>query len=119
MSNRFTARAAAAALFLSPFVAAGAAPYPAELSPGANERLVLVAYASGVQVYECAVDPATGAYQWRFKAPEAELSDASGRVIGKHYAGPTWESNDGSKVVGEVRAQAAASDARAIPLLLL
>ena len=39
--------------------------------------------------------------------------------IGKHYAGPTWESNDGSKVVGEVKAKDAGPNASAIPWLLL
>jgi len=37
----------------------------------------------------------------------------------RHYAGPTWEANDGSKVVGEVKARADAPDADAIPWLLL
>src|SRR5437016_7647191 len=29
----------------------------------------------------------------------------SGRSLGKHYAGPTWESVDGSTVVGEAKAR--------------
>ncbi|CAN5925593.1 hypothetical protein BH11MYX4_BH11MYX4_06510 [soil metagenome] len=32
--------------------------------------------------------------------PEATLFGHHGRVAGKHYAGPTWEANDGSTVVG-------------------
>jgi hypothetical protein len=36
-----------------------------------------------------------------------------------HYAGPTWQANDGSKVVGEVVAHVAAADNSAIPWLLL
>jgi hypothetical protein len=80
----------------------------------------LEARAAGVQIYECKAgktDPAR--YEWVFKAPEAELSDAAGNRIGKHYAGPTWESTDGSKVVGAVKARDDGPDAGAIPWLLL
>jgi hypothetical protein len=53
-------------------------------------------------------------------APEAELFDASGKKVGKHYAGPTWESiEDGSKVVGTVKSRADAPAPDAIPWLLL
>ena len=34
-------------------------------------------------------------------APDASLLDAKGQVIGKHFAGPSWQANDGSIVVGE------------------
>ena len=57
--------------------------------------------------------------EWVFKAPEAELFDKASRKIGKHYAGPTWESTDGSAVVGEVKARDAGPDPSAIPWLLL
>ena len=40
-------------------------------------------------------------------------------LIAKHYAGPTWESNDGSKVVGEVKAKDNGPDPNAIPWLAL
>jgi hypothetical protein len=39
--------------------------------------------------------------------------------MGQHYAGPTWEANDGSKVMGEVKAKADAPEAKTIPWLLL
>jgi len=82
--------------------------------------MVLEARAVGVQIYECtqtSEDPAR--YEWTFKAPDAELFDSAGRKIGKHYAGPTWESNDGSKVVGEVKARYDGPDSNGIPWLLL
>src|SRR2546427_10735598 len=47
------------------------------------------------------------------------MSDAAGRIIGKHYAGPTWVLDDGSKVVGEVKARDDGPDVNAIPWLLL
>ena len=48
----------------------------------------------------------------------ATLTTADGKTVGKYYAGPTWEANDGSKVVG---AQVAVSPAGAcnIPLQLV
>jgi hypothetical protein len=46
-------------------------------------------------------DPAR--FEWIFKAPEAELFDKAGKRIGKHYAGPTWESDDGNKAVGAAK----------------
>jgi hypothetical protein len=93
---------------------------PDTLRPPPNQVLFLEARATGVQIYECAAtrdDPPH--FQWVFKAPEAELFDRSGRKIGSHYAGPTWESTDGSTVVGEVKARASGPDASAIPWLLL
>ena len=118
MKNRNTILAAATCAAFSTFVSAEPMPSaPAELRPSAQETLILEASASGVQVYECAAD--TYGYQWRFKAPEADLSDRAGKSIGRHYGGPTWELADGSKVVGEVSKQAPSPDAAAIPLLLL
>lgn len=60
----------------------------------------------GVQIYVCkpkAGQP--GVFEWAFKAPEADLFDEEGRMIGRHYldevnGGPAWELSDGSKVVG-------------------
>ena len=87
--------------------------------PG-NETLLVAASASGVQIYECqAKESDPGQYQWVFKEPEAQLLDVDGKKIGRHYAGPTWELNDGSKVVGEVKAHVASTNTNAIPWLLL
>jgi hypothetical protein len=93
---------------------------PENLRPPIAEKLSLEAQAKGVQIYECkaaANDPAR--FEWVFKAPEAELSDSAGKKIGKHYAGPTWESVDGSKVAGAVKAQDKGPDPTAIAWLLL
>jgi hypothetical protein len=92
---------------------------PDALRP-ANQVLFLEALATGVQIYECTAsqDQPTH-FEWVFKSPEAELFDKSGRKIGKHYAGPTWESIDGSKVVGEVKARDNGPDSNSIPWLLL
>jgi hypothetical protein len=93
---------------------------PAHLRPPAGEAVFLEAFASGVQIYECATRPDQPAsYEWVFRAPEAALADRSGRHLGKHYAGPTWESTDGSAVVGEVKARDPGPTSLAIPWLLL
>ena len=47
------------------------------------------------------------------------LADRTGRSLGKHYAGPTWDSLDGCSVVGEVKARDDGPDARAMPWVLL
>jgi hypothetical protein len=53
-----------------------------------------------------------------FQAPEATLYGRRGRVAGKHYAGPTWEALDHSKVVA-TKVAGFTADASAIPELLL
>jgi hypothetical protein len=90
---------------------------PEALRPPAGQTLFMEALATGVQIYECSRKG--DAYEWGFKAPEASLAERSGYVLGKHYAGPTWESNDGSAVVGEVKARDPGPTAGAIPWLLL
>jgi hypothetical protein len=93
---------------------------PDKLRPGANESLAMIVPAKGVQIYECrARKDQVGEYEWVFVAPEADLFDAGGNRIGRHYAGPHWESNDGSKVLGTVKERADAPAANAIPWLLL
>lgn len=93
---------------------------PANLRPPAGQVLFLEARASGVQIYECASKPdQPSSYEWAFRAPEASLADPAGRNLGKHFAGPTWESTDGSAVVGEAKARDPGPDPSAIPWLLL
>ena len=100
--------------------AAGAPDTPAELRPPGDQELVLEAHARGVQIYACSSgQDHSGHFKWAFKGPEAELFDRNDRKIGKHYGGPTWESTDGSTVVGEVKARDDGPDPMAIPWLLL
>jgi len=97
-----------------------AAPVPESLKPPAGQTAVVTAHAVGVQVYECKPkkdDPSQ--LEWVLKGPDAELLDAGGQKIGKHYAGPTWEANDGSKVVAAVTAKDPGPDSTAVPWLLL
>jgi hypothetical protein len=108
-----------------PFVALAASAetgvsIPEKLKAAPGEVRSLETFATGVQIYECgAGKEAPGRFEWVFKGPEADLFDTAGNRIGKHYGGPTWESNDGSKVVAAVKARDDAPDAKAIPWLLL
>jgi len=100
--------------------AAGAEPPPSVPSPLAvpsGQVLLLKALASGVQNYVCG--EGKSGLEWTFKGPQAELTDEAGRAIGKHYAGPTWESSDGSKVMGRPVSSVDSESRDAIPRLLL
>jgi Protein of unknown function (DUF3455) len=93
---------------------------PAALAPPATEKIAFSLSGKGVQVYECrAKQDNAGQFEWAFKSTEAELFNDANAKVGKHYEGPTWEAEDGSKVKGEVKAKSDAPDATAIPWLLL
>lgn len=70
------------------------------LDPPANQVPVLLAYGQGVQRYICKEkEQAKGSFEWTLKEPIAKLADASGRELGSHSAGPSWQLADGSKAV--------------------
>jgi Protein of unknown function (DUF3455) len=116
--------AALALLLLAPVAPAGAAPGHDRRAPDlgtsqnlqvpAGNRLVLHVYGVGVQIYTW-----TGA-SWSFVSPEAVLFADPGddRIVGFHFAGPTWESLSGSQVVGTT-IQSSTPNPDAIPWLLL
>lgn len=87
-----------------------------------NVSLVFQALGKGVQIYVCTASTTdTTQFAWTFKAPQANLYNDRGDIVGIHYAspaGPTWQASDGSKVVGAVVAKAD-QDPNAIPWLLL
>ena len=84
-----------------------------DLAVDAGETVALIAPAKGVQIYECRNG------EWAFVAPAADLFDTNGKKIGRHYAGPQWEAEDGSRIVGKVKAHADAPAEGAIAWLLL
>jgi hypothetical protein len=93
---------------------------PAPLRVPAADLSVRHTRGAGVQIYECrANQDDAGRFAWQLKAPEADIRDAAGIKIGKHYAGPTWEAMDGSKVIGELVARVNSTDPNAIAWLLL
>lgn len=91
---------------------------PDKIKAPAGEEIVLAAHASGSQIYVCQAD-ANGKLGWALKAPEAELRNDQGAVIGRHYTGPTWKLNDGSEVTGQAAARSDSPDADSIPWLLV
>lgn len=86
--------------------------------PGSSQPLLTVG-AIGSQIYTCQAtdDPAT--FRWTLKAPDAVLLDQQEQRIGQHYGGPTWEMQDGSKVIGELQTRVDAPQSDDIPWLLL
>ena len=90
---------------------------PRELQPPANEHPLLRVHAKGEQIYTCKADGEQ--YAWTLKGPEAQLTTENGKPFGKHFAGPTWEANDGSRVTGKAVANAASPNTESIPWLLL
>ena len=98
-------------------VSARAQRVPQELQPPANEQLVAHVHAKGDQIYVCKED--VSQYAWTLKAPDAQLFDKDGKPFGKHFAGPSWEASDGSRVKGKATANAPSPDADSIPWLLL
>jgi hypothetical protein len=92
---------------------------PAALTPGEATHVIAALKASGTQIYVCKRD-SNNQLAWVFKAPSAELYDASGQLVVRHGAGPSWEASDGSKITGKVLQQAPNTDQPgSIPLLLL
>jgi hypothetical protein len=93
---------------------------PASLQVQPGQTLALVLKGIGVQVYACSASrEEDGKYLWLLKSPEAELTSSRGKHVGRHYAGPTWEAEDGSKVVARVIASDKDTDPNTIPWLLL
>jgi len=97
--------------------AAAAQQLPPQLQPPPGEQLLLQVHAKGDQVYTCKADGTQLA--WALKAPDAQLFDNDGKLFGKHFAGPSWEANDGSRVTGKAVANAPSPDADSIPWLLV
>ena len=111
----------ATTMLLMAFAASAMATARPELPEGCSHlaapldvELTFHAYAIGVQIYRW-----NGA-SWELVAPDATLFAEDGHTgkVAKHFAGPTWESNSGSKVVGK-KSKECTPDASAIPWLLL
>jgi len=112
--------AALALVALAPGLAHAAPPVPpsvpAAIQVPAGNVAYLVGHATGTQNYTC--QRASNGFAWTLVAPAATLVDDGGKQIMTHYAGPTWEATDGSKVVG-TRVDGVTVSPSAIPWLLL
>jgi hypothetical protein len=115
-ARRLVAGLVALAAGLPLAASAQAAPSPSSLLPPRGNLPYLIGHGRGVQIYRCATT--ANGFAWTFVAPRAVLTDNRGRVIIQHFGGPTWQANDGSKVVGSVVSSVAVSPT-AVPWLLL
>jgi hypothetical protein len=84
--------------------------------PPGNEVL-LRALAVGFQIYDCR--DTGGGFEWVFRAPEAGLFNGNLQLLGTHYAGPTWQALDGSRVVAARVDGSNAPNPESVPWLLL
>lgn len=95
--------------------AAGETTMPdALIAPG--EKIILTLHAEGAQIYECKTTD--GKLAWAFREPIATLFE-DGKTVGRHYAGPNWEHQDGSAVTGRVVGTAVGATDNDIPWLKL
>ena len=85
----------------------------------AGQKVMMSTTGVGEITYECREKKdMAGAHEWAFVAPVATLYSGDKKAVGKYYAGPTWEANDGSKVTGKQLAVAPATPG-SIPLQLV
>ena len=83
----------------------------------ADETPPDIFHAEGAQIYECKSGP-DDRLMWQAREPIATLL-LDGRTVGRHFAGPTWEHNDGSTVRGKVVANVAGATGNDVPWLKL
>jgi Protein of unknown function (DUF3455) len=119
--NIFSRMSAAVFLCISCAVAlpgaARAQDVPEQLRPPDGAKLLLEVHAKGDQIYTCKADGAN--FAWTLKAPDAELTDKDGKAFGRHFAGPSWEATDSSRVTGKAAASVPSPDPTSIPWLLV
>jgi hypothetical protein len=89
---------------------------PAALTPPPDQTLKSHFTGIGSQIYICN-STATG-FGWTFVAPQANLLNDEGTLVGTHFIGPTWQGNDGSAVVG-AKVAGVTVEPPAVPWLLL
>ena len=85
---------------------------PVEIAVPAGNKVHFHGFGVGVQIYTW------NGTSWGTAVPEAILFHANG-VVTIHFAGPTWQSNSGSSVVGALPPKAVTVDPDAIPWVLL
>ncbi len=93
---------------------------PAAIAVPSGNNVAMMSVGVGDLTYECrAKANAAAEYEWAFVGPNAVLYNRDrSSTIGKYYAGPTWESSDGSKVTGKQLAVSPGASG-AIPLQLV
>jgi Protein of unknown function (DUF3455) len=89
---------------------------PSEIVVPEGNKVFLVGHAVGVQIYSCNATPS--GFAWSSATPRANLYNDQGKLIITHFAGPTWQAMDGSRVVGRAEASVTV-DRTAIPWVRL
>ena len=84
---------------------------PAAVQVPAGQKAAMTWTGTGMLTYECRADADNATrFEWVFAGPDAKLADAgSMQAVGRYYAGPTWEANDGSRITGKQVAVAPAT----------
>jgi len=85
---------------------------PDDIVVPAGNKVHFHGFGVGVQIYTW------NGTSWGTAVPEATLFNANG-IVAIHFAGPTWQSNSGSTVVGALPPKAVTVDPNAIPWLRL
>jgi hypothetical protein len=78
---------------------------------------VLQLSAQGVQIFRC--EKRESGFVWVFRQPEAQLTDAGGKVVGRHGANFSFEHTDGSRLVATIVSYDEAPNATDLRWLLL
>jgi hypothetical protein len=91
-----------ACAFSAPSMAVDNTALPEPVRVPAGQKMIMSATGVGELTYECREKKdAAGVFEWAFVGPVAKLYSPDRKEVGKYYAGPTWESTDGSKVTGK------------------
>ena len=85
---------------------------PTAIAVPSGNKVHFHGFGVGVQIYTW------NGSSWGSAVPEAVLFNAEG-IVAIHFAGPTWESNSGSRVVGALPPLSVTVDTNAIPWLRL
>jgi hypothetical protein len=113
---RFVSATVLSAAGAVPYLSGAAEQIPQQLQPRAGERFLLQVHGKGDQIYTCKGNRTQ--FTWTLRAPDANLFDRDGKLFGKHFAGPSWEAEDGSRVTGKAVATAS-PEPDSIPWLLV
>jgi hypothetical protein len=76
-----------------------ATPSPALPFDLTTRTVIATFHAVGVQIYEC--KPGADGFAWTYREPIAALFE-DGKTVGRHFAGPRWELDDGSLIKAKV-----------------
>lgn len=102
---------------LSPALGYAAVSIPDKIRAPEGHEAFLTVHARGDQIYQCNADQ--GGYAWQIQAPDAQLFDDHGQIVGKHYEGPVWEYKEGSRLQGKIIERVDMAPGSAITWLLV